>query len=60
MRRVIRKRIRQTGNGIDLVADVNAVIAINDGREQGEEPEGERPGDEPGDAEVDQTGRTAP
>jgi hypothetical protein len=29
MRRVIRQRIRRTGNGVDLVADINADIAIN-------------------------------
>ncbi|MDQ6915668.1 MAG: hypothetical protein M3155_07650 [Actinomycetota bacterium] len=31
MRRVIRKRIRRKGQGIDLVADVNAAISINEG-----------------------------
>jgi hypothetical protein len=29
MRRSIRKRIRRTGDGVDLVADINAEIAIN-------------------------------
>jgi hypothetical protein len=29
MRRRIRKRIRRVGDGIDLVADLNAAIAIN-------------------------------
>jgi hypothetical protein len=29
--RVIRKRIRKKGDGIDIAADVNAVIAVNDG-----------------------------
>jgi hypothetical protein len=29
--RVIRKRIRKKDDGIDLAADVNAVIAVNSG-----------------------------
>ena len=33
MRRVIRKRIRHTEPGVDLMADINADIAINVGRE---------------------------
>jgi hypothetical protein len=31
MRRVIRKRIRRSEAGIDLAADVNAVIVVNHG-----------------------------
>jgi hypothetical protein len=29
MRKVIRKTVRRSGDGLDLVADVDAVIAIN-------------------------------
>jgi hypothetical protein len=32
MRRVIRQRIRRTGEGVDLAADINADIVINVGR----------------------------
>jgi hypothetical protein len=32
MRRSIRKRIRRVGDGVDLMADINAEIAINVGR----------------------------
>jgi hypothetical protein len=34
VKRLIRRRIRKAGSGIDLVADVNAVVALNvdDGR----------------------------
>jgi hypothetical protein len=29
VKRLIRKRIRRAGSGIDLVADVNAVMSVN-------------------------------
>lgn len=29
VKRLIRKRIRQVGSGIDLVADVNANVSVN-------------------------------
>ena len=29
VKRLISRRIRKTGSGIDLVADVNAVISVN-------------------------------
>jgi hypothetical protein len=45
MRRVIRKRIRRTGDGVDLMADINAEIAINVGRST--VPPTERPPDAP-------------
>jgi hypothetical protein len=32
MRRVIRQRIRRSGEGVDLAADINAEIVINVGR----------------------------
>jgi hypothetical protein len=32
MHRSIRKRIRRVGGGVDLMADINAEIAINVGR----------------------------
>jgi hypothetical protein len=32
MRRSIRKRVRRVGDGVDLMADINAEIAINVGR----------------------------
>lgn len=38
MRRVIRKRIRHTENGIEVAADVNAEIAINVGGREPAEP----------------------
>ncbi len=34
MRKVIRKRVRRREDGIDIAADVDAVIAINHGRGQ--------------------------
>lgn len=37
MRKVVRRKIRQNQDGIDLVADVNAVIAVNSGEEGGSE-----------------------
>jgi 2-polyprenyl-6-methoxyphenol hydroxylase-like FAD-dependent oxidoreductase len=39
MRRVISKRIRRRAKGLDLAADINAVIAVNDGRENQTVPE---------------------
>jgi hypothetical protein len=33
MRKVIKERIRRRARGLDLAADINAVIAVNDGRE---------------------------
>jgi hypothetical protein len=51
MRRVIRKRIRHRDGGIDLAADLNAVIAVNDGRvrvpEDGTDDEAGRPQGDP-------------
>ena len=38
MRRVIQKRIRHRGEGVDLALDVNAVIAVNDGHDKEDEP----------------------
>jgi hypothetical protein len=32
MRRTIRKRIRHTGDGVNLVADLNAEVVVNVGR----------------------------
>jgi hypothetical protein len=57
MRRVIQKRIRRTGEGIDLAVDLNAVIAINDGREE-PEAEADRAEDAPGPDEANEQGRT--
>jgi 2-polyprenyl-6-methoxyphenol hydroxylase-like FAD-dependent oxidoreductase len=34
MRKVIKERIRRRARGLDLAADINAVIAVNDGREK--------------------------
>jgi hypothetical protein len=31
MRKVIRRHIRERSGGVDVAADVNAVIAVNDG-----------------------------
>jgi hypothetical protein len=59
MRRVIQKRIRRTGEGVDLAVDLNAVIAINDGREEPDPREAERPPEEPGRDDVNQRGRTS-
>lgn len=48
MRRVIRKRIHRTGQGIDLVADLNVDLSVNTGttssrsRTQAGVPEGPR------------------
>jgi hypothetical protein len=58
MRRVIQKRIRHTGEGIDLAVDLNAVIAINDGRQEPEPDQAERAGDELGPDEANEQGRT--
>ena len=41
MRRVIRRRIRHSENGINLAVDFNADIVINDGRDEVEEPQPE-------------------
>jgi hypothetical protein len=38
MRRVIRRRIRHTEDGLDLAVDFNADIAVNVGRADAEEP----------------------
>jgi len=35
VRKVIRKRVRRQGDGVNLVADVNAVVATNVGRKDG-------------------------
>jgi hypothetical protein len=35
MKKVVRKTVRRKQDGIDLVADVNAVIAVNSGDEAG-------------------------
>jgi hypothetical protein len=44
MRRVIQKRIREQRDGLDLAADINAVIAVNTGHEDDQErPAEERP-----------------
>jgi hypothetical protein len=59
MRRVIQKRIRRTGEGFDLAVDLNAVIAINDGREEPEPDPVERATDEPGRDEANDQGRTS-
>ncbi len=51
MRRVIHKRIRRTGDGLDLAADLNVDLALNVGHETVPAParEDERPGHhEPG------------
>ena len=44
MRRIVRKRIRRTGDGLDLVADLNVEISTNVGRSR--VPEAERPDDD--------------
>lgn len=33
MRKVVRKSIRRKADGIDLAAEINAVIAVNTGRD---------------------------
>jgi hypothetical protein len=48
MRRVIRRRIRHTEDGLDLAVDFNADIAVNVGRSDAEEPPPDpAPPDEP-------------
>ena len=34
MRKVIRKRVRRREDGVDVAADIDAVIAVNQGRGQ--------------------------
>ncbi len=46
MRRIIRKRVRHSQDGLDLAIDLNADLVINVGREH--RPAGER--EEPADA----------
>jgi hypothetical protein len=43
MRKVIRRQIAHRGEGLDLAADVNAVIAINHGAGADEERREEAP-----------------
>jgi hypothetical protein len=60
MRRVIKKRIRRTGDGIDLALDLNAVLAINDGAVEDEETDDVPPAPgEPGAPEGNDQGRSA-
>ena len=53
MRRVIRRRIRHTEDGLDLAVDFNADIAINVGRAEADEP----PPDPPPPDEHDEEGK---
>ncbi len=48
MRRVIRKVIRKSEGGIDLAADVNAVIAVNRGEGQHTEVRSTQRAEQPG------------
>jgi hypothetical protein len=59
MRRVIQKRIRRTGEGIDLAVDLNAVIAVNDGREDPDPREAEPAADPPGQDAANEQGRSS-
>ena len=52
MRRVIRRRIRHTEDGVDLAVDFNADISINVGPADAEEP----PPDPPPPDEHDEEG----
>ena len=53
MRKVIRRRIRHTEEGLDLAVDFNADIAVNVGPTDAEEP----PPDPPPPAEHDEEGK---
>ena len=53
MRRVIRRRIRHTEDGLDLAVDFNADVAVNAGPADAEEP----PPDPPPPPEPDEEGK---